>query len=197
MEYLELIDRQLLLAINGFNSPFLDFIFYHISQTITGMPLYLFIIYYFFKKFSKPRAFQYTVVLVLSVALADLTSVHLFKNLFERYRPSHNTEIQDMLHYVNEYQGGKYGFVSSHAANLFALATFLLLVFKRNALTIFVFIWACLGSYSRMYLGVHYPSDIIGGALLGALIANILYRFYFVNMTNTPSAEKSKMVENL
>jgi undecaprenyl-diphosphatase len=197
MEYLESIDRQLLLLINGLNSPFFDYVFHHISQTITGMPLYLFIIYYFFKKFPKPRAFQYTVVLVLSVALADLTSVHLFKDVFERYRPSHNLDIADKLHFVNDYRGGKYGFVSSHAANLFALATFLMLVFKRNALTIFVFIWACLGSYSRMYLGVHYPSDIIGGALLGSLIANILYRFYFVNMNRTPAAEKSKMVEDL
>ncbi|MFO7868137.1 MAG: phosphatase PAP2 family protein [Bacteroidales bacterium] len=195
MEFLELIDREILLAINGFHSPTFDFIFYNISQTRTGLPLYAFIIIYLFKKLHTARAMQYFIVLILSVALADLGSVHLFKNVVERYRPSHNLEIEHMLHYVNDYQGGMYGFISSHAANLFALATMIYLIFKKHWLTKLVFIWACLGSYSRMYLGVHYPSDIIVGALFGSGVAYALHRFYFVNLVS-PSTVYSSKIEN-
>lgn len=190
IEYLEHIDRAILLWLNSINSPFFDFFFNEITKTRTGIPLYGIIIFYFFKSFPVLKAIQYTVLIILCVALADLSSVHLFKNVFERYRPSHNLEIQDLLHYVNNYRGGRYGFVSSHAANLFSVATFVYLVIPNKAIVITTIIWACLGSYSRIYLGVHYPSDIACGALLGAVIAYSIYIVFIRNSTGSDETIK-------
>jgi undecaprenyl-diphosphatase len=113
---------------------------------------------------------------IITVALSDSISV-LIKNLVERPRPSRNPEIANLVHIVNDYRGGMYGFVSSHAANFFGVATFLSHQFKHYRWSIFLFVWAIVVSYSRIYLGVHYPLDIIFGAILGALIGIQCYVF--------------------
>lgn len=116
------------------------------------------------------------------VALADLISVHGFKNVFQRYRPSHNLDLEGLVHTINkpngtEYLGGKYGFVSSHAANISAITTFIIASFKSFSKKWYLIIfWAVLIMYSRIYLGVHYPSDIIGGALVGFVIGIGMYQ---------------------
>lgn len=116
------------------------------------------------------------------VALADLSSVHGFKEVFQRYRPTHNLEIGPLVQTVanwdgNQYLGGKFGFVSSHATNLFGMATFLLLFARpwKKSLMIMLLIWPLVVSYTRIYLGVHYPLDILGGTILGTLIGILVY----------------------
>jgi undecaprenyl-diphosphatase len=99
------------------------------------------------------------------------------KNLVERPRPTHDPDIANLVHIVNNYRGGTYGFVSSHAANVFGVATFLSNKFKNNQWSFFLLAWAAVVSYSRVYLGVHYPLDIIFGAVLGALIGVQCYVF--------------------
>ena len=190
MEFLEQLDRNLLFLINGFHSPFFDFVWSDIFKTRTGIPLYALVIFYLFRKNSFSRGLYLFIALVVCVALADLASVHLFKNVVQRYRPSHNLEIQDMLHFVNGYKGGLYGFVSSHAANLFAFAIFVLLNVRNKSLIIISFVWAFLGVYSRMYLGVHYPSDIIAGALLGAVISYFIGGVILKNVIRTTEMQK-------
>jgi len=190
MEFLEQLDRNLLVLINGCHSPFFDFVWSEISKTRTGAPLYAVIIYYLFRNNSFSRGLYLFVALIVCVALADIASVHLFKNVVERYRPSHNLEIQEMLHFVNGYKGGLYGFVSSHAANLFAFATFVSLIVRNKPLIIISFVWAFLGVYSRMYLGVHYPSDIIAGALLGAAISYFICGVILKNGMRTTEMQK-------
>ncbi|MEJ6736841.1 MAG: phosphatase PAP2 family protein [Flavobacteriales bacterium] len=118
--------------------------------------------------------------LVLAMALADQISVKLFKEVFERLRPCHNPRITDLVHTVNGHCGGKFGFVSSHASNSFALAVFAGLLFKKKfkfVLPVMLF-WASLVSYSRIYVGVHFPLDIICGGILGAIIASLVYRLF-------------------
>lgn len=117
---------------------------------------------------------------VVLIVLSDQLSVHAFKNVIHRLRPCHNPEIQSIVHLLNGRCGGSYGFVSSHAANVFALAMFLYLFFraKINRFGIWIFAWAAVVAYSRVYAGVHYPGDIIVGALLGAGIGVTVYKLY-------------------
>ena len=137
--------------------------------------LFLFVAY---KLYGWKGALIFTVGAGLTIGLTDLTAKHLFKEVFLRFRPSNNLEIGEQLHIVNDYRGGAYGFVSSHAANMFAITTlaFLVLFKSLSKWWYLIFLFPIIISYSRVYLGVHYPSDVFCGALLGILIAWIFYR---------------------
>ena len=162
-------DVQLFLTLNGLHSPFWDPIMVFASGKLTWIPLYLAIIYYLYRK-NQWRFLWILLGVGLAIALADLTSVHLFKNVFQRLRPCHNPDIKEMVNLVTGRCGGKFGFVSSHAANSFAVATLLLLSVKEKWFTISILVWAAVVSYSRVYLGVHYPGDILVGSILGVCI---------------------------
>ena len=178
IEKIEQIDRQLLFAVNGANSPLFDTIMWWVSKPAFGIPFYLLFVFLLYKYFG----WKSTLIIVLStgvaVGLADLSAKYLFKEMFERFRPSQNLEIKEQLHYVNNYHGGMYGFVSSHSANMFSIALLLGLWLKKKIKysLYFLLIWAALIGYSRIYLGVHYPSDVLCGALLGMLIAFLIYK---------------------
>jgi len=178
MEFLEQIDQQLFLFLNGIHSPFWDTIMYWISYKFTWIPLYLVTLLYFIYK-QKAKAIITIVLTIAVITLADQVSVHLFKNVFLRYRPCHNFELQNLVHLVHEHCGGQYGFVSSHAANAFGFAIFSALIIQKKNISLLLIFWAILVSYSRIYLGVHYPADIVGGAVLGivsAILGHLLYK---------------------
>lgn len=191
IEILEGIDRWIVLTVNGWHNPFLDEFMWWVAKKSTWIPLYLILLFAGWKYLKRNNFFWYVLLAVVAVALADLASVHLFKNVFLRYRPSHNTWLTENLHFYKLengkfYKGGQYGFVSSHAANFFALATFtgcILRKYVRFALSGLIFI-AVLVSFSRLYQGVHYFSDLLGGALLGASIALLLYHFVYKRWTS-------------
>jgi len=114
------------------------------------------------------------------VSLADESSLHLFKNVFERLRPCNEASLKAFIRLpTGRCAGGRFGFVSSHAANTFAVAVFLANLFKKRWFTAMIILWAAGVSYSRIYLGVHYPGDVLGGAMLGAVcgyaVRNLLY----------------------
>lgn len=177
LELLNKLDTQLFVFLNKKNSPLFDKIMHWISDQESWYPLYILIIIYIIYKF-KWKAILTIVFIALLVTLSDQTSVHLFKNVFERLRPCHNSNLIDIVHLVNDHCGGKYGFVSSHASNTFAVAVFLSLLFKNRIFGFFIFSWASVVAYSRIYLGVHYPGDIIAGALLGASLGWLIYYFH-------------------
>lgn len=177
IEFLESIDRSLLLSINGWNSPFFDQLMWFISGKASWVPLYLILLFFIIKK-ERQYWWLAFIGLGLAITLADQISVKAFKEVFERYRPSHNLELKGLLHHVKGYLGGTYGFVSSHAANTFAIAGFLFLFYKNRTASIALLLWAALVSYSRVYLGVHYPSDVVCGGLLGLTAGVLMHALY-------------------
>ncbi|MBN1119252.1 MAG: phosphatase PAP2 family protein [Bacteroidales bacterium] len=172
-------DEYVFLKINSWHNPFFDKVMWFISGKTEWIPVYLIIFSVIIFKFRK-KTLYILLGLALVISLADLISAQLIKDSVKRLRPSHVCELNDLIHLVKNYHGGRYGFVSNHAANFFGMATFLSLIFKNKWATISLFFWACLVSYSRIYLGVHYPGDIIGGAILGSMLALIIYKLLLV-----------------
>lgn len=177
VEYLNQIDTQLFLFLNSINSPFWDTVMWHISGKLTWAPLYLTIIYFIFRKY-RWKTLWILIAIAVVVTLADQISVHFFKNVFERLRPCHNPELRELVHLVNSKCGGQFGFVSSHAANTFGVAMFLLNLFRLKWFSISILLWAAVVSYSRIYLGVHYPGDVLVGSLLGVIVGWIVWKLY-------------------
>lgn len=175
MESLIQLDKSLFLFLNSLNSSFGDSLMWIISSKYTWIPLYVAILLWVILKY-RMKSVWVVIFAVAAVALSDLVSVHLFKDVFCRLRPSQNPEFVDQIHIVNNYKGGLYGFVSSHAANSFAIAVFTLLVIRKKWYTYSIILWAIIVSYSRIYLGVHYPGDILGGAIVGILFGYVLFQ---------------------
>ena len=173
---LERLDQQLFLFLNSINSPFWDQVMHALSGKIIWVPLYLSILIYMGIKY-KQKFLIILLFIILAATLADQSSV-LVKNLVERLRPCHEPSLQGLVHLVNGECGGKFSFVSSHATNSFDVAFLSLLFIRKGWFTISIVLWALVVGYTRIYLGVHYPGDVVCGSLLGALIGWGIYELY-------------------
>jgi undecaprenyl-diphosphatase len=151
----------------------MDNIMWQISGRFLWVPLYLAIIYFFIRE-RKRNVWVTLIAIAVMILLSDQLA-NLVKDTVQRFRPSHNPLITGLVNIVKDYRGGDYGFVSNHAANSFAAAAFVSMFFARRWITIAMFSWAALVSYSRIYLGVHYPFDVLGGAILGYLIGVMMF----------------------
>ena len=172
-------DEAAFLWLNSFHSEALDPIVLQLTQTITWIPLYLLVLYQIYQTDPKNTAWILGGVM-LTILLADQVSSGLMKPYFERLRPCHDPRWEGMLHLYGRC-GGLYGFVSSHAANTFGLATFLTLKLgKKQKAIAWLFLYALVVSYTRIYLGVHYPLDLFFGAVIGVLAAYFSWFFVVV-----------------
>jgi undecaprenyl-diphosphatase len=174
-------DEQLFIFLNSFHSDFLDPIMFQLTQTLPWIPLYIFLSYLIWKTYGRDSWWVFIAV-GLSILLADKTTSALMKPFFERLRPCHDPTLEGLIHNYGKC-GGMYGFASSHAANSFAIATIMSLALSLRYFAIsWLFAWAIFFSYTRIYLGVHYPGDVIVGGLVGIISA--LISFYSLKTLN-------------
>ena len=164
-------------SINALHTPWADVAMYYISHKWFWLWAYALLLWWLVRHYGY-KVVGVLLAIVLCITLADQISSAVFKPLFERLRPCHNPLIADSVHVVGGC-GGMFGFVSSHAANAFGLVTLLWLLLRRRYPGIaYAFAWPLLLGYSRIYVGAHYPLDVLGGFIVGAFAAALSYQMY-------------------
>ncbi len=172
------IDRNLFFAINGTHSYFTDCFMWLYSGRMIWIPITLFMIGFIIYKKNWKEWLPVLVALVILFLLCDKITSDIIKPYFARLRPTHNPDIMEQVRTLYGYTAGRYGFVSSHAANASGLAVFSSLLFKNKRYTLVIVIWAVIMGYSRIYLGIHYMSDVLGGMIIGSFIGYLTYFLY-------------------
>ncbi len=172
------LERNVFFLLNGSDSLFLDNLFWTITGKLIWVPVLLFLAVMLFYKTSLKTAVLTLLSIVLLFALCDQISSSLFKTYFERLRPTHHPDFMNLVDTVRNYRSGGFSFISGHATNSFGIAVLLSRVFMSRWVTIPIITWAVLNSYSRLYLGVHFISDIVAGMIVGTVIALGVYIVY-------------------
>lgn len=177
MTYIDIIkkwDQEFFLFLNGLHNGFFDGFMFAFGQKIVWIPFMISVVYILIKQARRNSVWLIS-ALILCIVLADQIASGIIKDSVQRLRPSRDPSLSVLVHLINGYTGGKYGFVSSHAANTFGFALLSSFLFRRMIYTVTVFLWAAVIAYSRIYLGVHYPLDILGGIFVGIIAALFCY----------------------
>lgn len=169
----------MVLWLNGLHAPWLDTLMWTVSQSATWIPLYALLVGLLYLRFRDSRRTLVFALLAfaLAIGVADYICSGVLKPLVCRPRPTHAPELEGMLHLVRGYTGGMYGFCSSHAANTMACAVLFHLIYQRPAAA-WLYLWVAVNCLSRIYLGVHYPTDILAGLAVGTVTAYLAYKLY-------------------
>lgn len=178
LEQLINIDTALTLFINGSHSLWLDGFAMAVTSTMTWLPAALVLVYVIIRHGEIPNIVVTVLAIGLCILLADQIASGIFKPLVARPRPAGDPLLMLDIDVVNDYRGGRYGFFSSHAANTFAVATFVSLIVRYRLLTVTLCSWALLNCWSRIYLGVHYVGDVVCGIICGILVGLFVYYIY-------------------
>jgi len=170
MEEIILEDKQAMIFLNNLGSSTFDPFWILVSEKWFWIPLYVIFLYFLYKNFNKKSLFYILLFVALGITASDQIA-NIFKFGFERLRPCHDPSLEGLLREVK--CGGKFGFYSAHSSNSFFVATYITILLgkKIKQLPYFLFVWAAIVAYSRVYLGMHFPGDIIIGAIMGILLA--------------------------
>lgn len=189
LERLLVWERDAFFFLNGSDSAFLDRFMWIYSGKAVWLPLAVFIVCVLCYKKNWREWLPILLAIALTITLCDQFASHICKPLFTRFRPTHHPDFMEQVKVVFDYRGGLYGFISSHAANAFGFATLLALIFRDRLFSFTIFFWALLTAYSRIYLGVHFITDIIPGALSGLFFGYIVYRCYLLAIAKLSQEE--------
>lgn len=171
IEFLNDIDTQVFLFFNGANSPFFDGFMKTFTGRFVWVPMYAALVFMMWRACRWPKMLFYLFGVVLAVTITDQVCATFIRPAVERLRPSNlQNALSQMAYIVDGYRGGRYGFPSCHAANSFALAMFMSLLVHRRGFAAFMLGWAVMNSYTRLYLGVHYPGDLLAGTIIGSAV---------------------------
>ncbi len=170
LETIKSIDESLFLFLNAQHNSFFDPLMWLFSEKFYWVPLYVWFLWKLYKRY--PKHFWTVLIAIALMITASDQLCNLVKNNVMRLRPSQEPHLYSLVHVIHDYRGGMYGFYSSHASNAFALALFMITVFrgKWKYIMPISIIYAFLTAYSRIYLGVHYPGDVLTGAIIGSLL---------------------------
>lgn len=195
-ETLQNIDASTLLFFNSAHCSFFDSFMSLYSGRFIWIPMYAALLIMMLRRYSPMKVLFLLIGIAFSIVIADQLCATILRPIFHRLRPSNlDNPLSAAIHIVNGYRGGAYGFPSCHAANSFALATFASMMLKRRSFTLFIVCWAIINCYSRMYLGVHYPGDLIAGGTIGALTGALCYSlvmFLYGKMSHSRNSEESR-----
>ncbi len=178
LEQLLVLERDLFLTLNGNHTPFWDEVMWLYSGKAVWLPLAVFIIAVLAYKKNWKEVVFVLLGIGLTILFCDQFASGFCKPLFHRFRPTHHPDFMNVVQTVFDYRGGRYGFISSHAANAFGFAMFMTLLFRNKLFGFSIFLWATINAYTRIYLGVHFISDIIPGILAGLFFGYLAYRIY-------------------
>lgn len=170
LDIIKSIDESLFLFLNAHHNSFFDPLMWLFSEKFYWAPLYVWFLWKLYKRYPK-HFWTVLIAIALMITVSDQLC-NLVKNNVMRLRPSQEPHLYSLVHVIHDYRGGMYGFYSSHASNAFALALFMITVFrgKWKYIMPISIIYAFLTAYSRIYLGVHYPGDVLTGAIIGSLL---------------------------
>ena len=196
LEVLQDIDRELLLAVNGSDSLYLDRVVRTLTNGLACIPLYLSMFYLVVKNNDNFRRLLFLLGgVAVCYLLAGAVDDGIVKPLVARWRPTHDPQIGALVDVVNGYRGGNYGFFSAHASNTFSIAIFFCWLIRSRLLSVALVIWSLTNCWTRLYLGVHYPGDILVGLTWGFLVGSFVY-YLFYRATRKQSSVNHRFISS-